>query len=123
MPNARVSAAAPGSPGSTITGLNCLSIYELTILYDAVALAADAFIGVLNQPRTRGGAHVAVEDELNRCNDLISEIVEEMKSRRPTEDSDAALRLQLITRHYIIEFYRPTDLIRFAADFERGKMP
>jgi hypothetical protein len=123
MPTPRVSAAATALPGSTNTDLKRLSIHELTVLYDAVALAADAFIGVLNQPRTKGGAHVAVEDELNRCNDLISEIVEEVKSRRPIEDCDAAMRLQLITRHYIIEFYRPADLIRFAADFDRGKTP
>lgn len=108
-------------PRPAVSGLKQLSIHELTVLYDAVALAADAFIGVLGQPRTKGAAHVAVEDELERCNDLTTEIIEEMKARRPVEKRDAALRLQLITRHFIDAFNCPLDLIRFAADFEGGK--
>lgn len=123
MPNARVPAAAGGLPDATTSGLTRLSIHELTVLYDAVDLAANAFMGVLGQPRTKGAAHVAVEDELNRCNDLVTEIVEEVKARRPTDGCEAALRLRLVARHFIDEFSDPLDLIRFATDFEEGKTP
>lgn len=108
-------------PRPAVSGLEQLSIHDLTVLYDAVALAADAFIGVMGQPRTEGAAFDAVEDELERCNGLTAEIVEEMKARRPVEKRDAALRLRLITRHYIDAFDCPLDLIRFATDFEGGK--
>lgn len=95
-----------------------LSMTELSVFYDAVSQAADALIGVMGQPRCLGAAHDAIEDQLERCNDLTSEIIEEVKLRRPVDSCGAALRLQMLTKHFISDFTKPMDLINFVASLD-----
>ncbi|MBX9874650.1 MAG: hypothetical protein K2X84_07315 [Beijerinckiaceae bacterium] len=95
-----------------------LSMTELSVFYDAISQAADALIGVMGQPRCLGAAHDAIEDEVERCNDLTNEIIEEVKLRRPVDSYGAALRLQMLTKHFISDFTKPMDLINFVASLD-----
>ncbi len=99
--------------GAATNDLSRLTVAELSVLYDAVSHAADAFVGVLGQPRCAGAAHEAIEDELERCNGLTGAIINEVKSRRPDDKRGRALRLQMLTTHYISDFSQPLDVIRF----------
>ena len=102
-------------PNAVAHNLSRLTIAELSVLYDAISHAADAFIGVLGQPRCAGAAHDAIEDELERRNHLTGAIIDEVRSRRPDDKRGAALRLQMLTKHFIDDFSQPVDVIRFVS--------
>lgn len=99
--------------GAATHDLSRLTIAELSVLYDAVSHAADALVGVLGQPRCAGAVHDAIEDEVERCNHLTGAIIDEVKSRRPEGKRGAALRLQMLTTHFVSDFSQPLDVIRF----------
>ena len=64
-----------------------MSIRHLSVLFAAYKASIAGLDGIYNQPRAKGVD--AIEDEIERLTNTMSQVVDEIESRTPTNSSDA----------------------------------